>query len=688
MTKRRPKNARPSGSNKSLGNALVNKTEVRRSHTKAGPTIIEHEEGPSKTLASITHENAYTEFFNNADLAGRDFAATREDFKLVNTTEIVNVEDIQSKDFDYLLERWGRCLRIPRRPPRDSYSNAKELEAKETEMFFEWKRDLAKVAEGDGVVLTPFERNLELWRQLWRVLERSDMIVQIVDSRNPLLFRSADLENYANEFNPPKKCVLLVNKADLLSLEQVKIWSNYFKTHSIDAIFWSATSSTEKDDDADEQLSEQLEDVKIESEDTQVPYIKNAEELISTLKQLAGASESSVVVGMVGYPNVGKSSTINRIIGAKKTSVSATPGKTKHFQTLIVDEELTLCDCPGLVMPSFGFSPAEMLLNGILPVDQMHDFFSPVQLLCTRVPRSVFEAMYSVILPKPADFEDPNRPVSAHELLTTMAFMRGFMSAAGIPDSSRAARIVLKDVFHGRMKWIAAPPNFNQREFDKFTVMELPVKDVTKTGETLLQQLNRRNYLIGASTTDRRVDDSFFGANTAAAHIRPVKGRGPVQTVKQHFKGKKEKLRRLHDSSICIMGKIMKQGRVVIMLGGRFAGRKAIVVKPYDDGSNERPYGHALIAGIDKYPRKVTKTMGKKTVARRSTIRPFIRVASYAHLLPTRCVFDLDFDKSIVNKESLKNPAKKRKARTVTKKEFESRYKSGKNKWLFTKLRF
>lgn len=46
------------------------------------------------------------------------------------------------------------------------------------------------------------------------------------------------------------------------------------------------------------------------------------------------------VVGMVGYPNVGKSSTINRILGAKKTSVSATPGKTKHFQTLQIDNEV------------------------------------------------------------------------------------------------------------------------------------------------------------------------------------------------------------------------------------------------------------------------------------------------------------------------------------------------------------
>jgi large subunit GTPase 1 len=91
------------------------------------------------------------------------------------------------------------------------------------------------------------------------------------------------------------------------------------------------------------------------------------QELLKLLKDTAIESRpnaSSVVVGMVGYPNVGKSSTINRIVGAKKTSVSATPGKTKHFQTLIVDDTLTLCDCPGLAMPSLGFSSAEMLLNG------------------------------------------------------------------------------------------------------------------------------------------------------------------------------------------------------------------------------------------------------------------------------------------------------------------------------------
>jgi large subunit GTPase 1 len=74
--------------------------------------------------------------------------------------------------------------------------------------------------EEHELMLTPFEKNLEVWRQLWRVVERSDLIVQIVDARNPLFFRSTDLETYVREIDPRKRCLLLVNKADMLTVKQ------------------------------------------------------------------------------------------------------------------------------------------------------------------------------------------------------------------------------------------------------------------------------------------------------------------------------------------------------------------------------------------------------------------------------------------------------------------------------------
>ena len=78
------------------------------------------------------------------------------------------------------------------------------------------------------------------------------------------------------------------------------------------------------------------------------------------------------------------------------------------------------------------------------------------------------------------------------------------------------------------------------------------------------------------------------------------------------------------------MRKIMKPNKVVLVLSGRYAGRKAIVVKTFDDGSSDKQFGHALVAGIDRYPRKVTNGMGKAKLKKRSKIKPFLKVTTIA----------------------------------------------------------
>lgn len=70
----------------------------------------------------------------------------------------------------------------------------------------------------------------------------------------------------------------------------------------------------------------------------------------------------------------------------------------------------------------------------------------------------------------------------------------------------------------------------------------------------------------------------------------------------------------------------MKAGKVVLVLSGRYSGRKAVVIKNFDDGTSDKQYGHALLAGIDRYPRKVHKRMGKKKIQKRSKIKPFLKV--------------------------------------------------------------
>lgn len=135
------------------------------------------------------------------------------------------------------------------------------------------------------------------------------------------------------------------------------------------------------------------------------------------------------------------------------------------------------------------------------------------------------------------------------------------------------------------------------------------------------------------------------------------------------------------------MGKIMKSGKVVLVLSGRYAGRKAIIMRTFDDGTSDKQYGHALVAGIDRYPRKVTKRMGKSQLKKRSKIKPFLKVLNYNHLMPTRySVPDVTNDKLTVR--DLKDPMKRKKYRFQVRVKFEERYKTGKNKWFFSKLRF
>merc|ERR1712086_1215882 len=71
-------------------------------------------------------------------------------------------------------------------------------------------------------------------------------------------------------------------------------------------------------------------------------------------------------------------------------------------------------------------------------------------------------------------------------------------------------------------------------------------------------------------------------------------------------------------------------------MGGRYAGKKAVVVKVFDDGSKSRPFGHCLVAGVSRPPLKVTKRMSKRKITKRLKIKPFVKYANYNHIMPTR----------------------------------------------------
>lgn len=140
-----------------------------------------------------------------------------------------------------------KTLAIPKRPLWKEGISAKEFERLEREAFLNWRRNLAEEEEKHmNLAITPFEKNIEIWRQLWLVVEKSHVLIQIVDGRNPLFFRSPDLEIYIKDTCKTKDIILLINKSDLLSEEIRRHWADFFIENNIKYIFFSALVEADK----------------------------------------------------------------------------------------------------------------------------------------------------------------------------------------------------------------------------------------------------------------------------------------------------------------------------------------------------------------------------------------------------------------------------------------------------------
>lgn len=438
-------------------------------------------------LRSVTQENALDEFLNTAELADTDFKADKyAQVKIIKVDTSKNpylLTKEQEKKIREVQQEHENKLTVPRRPKWEESMTRFQIDRQEKEAFLEWRRELAKLQENNDLLLTPFERNVEVWRQLWRVVERSDLVVQIVDARNPLLFRAPDLDKYVTELDSRKKNLLLVNKADLLSPKQRKAWAEYFKAKDINYTFFSAFDANqllEREANGEEIIQEEDnastdEDIRIlKIEELEELFMREAPQPLSTLKN--ANDEPILQIGLVGYPNVGKSSTINALIGAKKVSVSSTPGKTKHFQTIHLSDNVLLCDCPGLVFPNFAFTNGELVCSGVLPIDQLREYTGPSQLVAQRIPKYFLEAVYGIAIPIKA-LEDGGTGIpTSQELLVAYARARGYMTQGfGSADEPRSARYILKDYVNGKLLYVHPPPPLDgepmseeeKREFNK-----------------------------------------------------------------------------------------------------------------------------------------------------------------------------------------------------------------------------
>lgn len=486
-------------SQSSLGKSLMNKKrkdDVSKAHT------TDFSE-PQDRLKSVIDQSSLKDFLQEVELSSRNFEALKET-KVKTEHHVIDLNTINNLKPKIKVDD-NMILTIPRRPKWNASTTPEQLTQLENDSFLNWRRNLARIEEELLIdrTMTPFEKNLEVWKQLWRVTEKSDILVQVVDGRNPMFYRCPDLEKYVKEINSLKENILLINKSDLLSDDIRNAWTRYLNANGVNHIFFSAKKEQEKIDT--DKIDEEEAQKEVEEFTENTSRIFTRKNLLTALTRIVlrvrqqkhqsqdvqeqapskiDKSTASkhvvnpdlVVIGMVGYPNVGKSSVINVLSKKKLVGVAAQPGKTKHFQTLYIEKDLMLCDCPGLVFPNFTSNRSEMVCNGVLPIDKLKDYLSPIQYLCLRIPKEVFEALYKYKI----EFKNP----TGSQVLQAYSKNRGHLTGSALPDEAKAARIFLKDLVNGKLLFCALPPDYNKERDGNIiqynTDIVVPIKEEKK----------------------------------------------------------------------------------------------------------------------------------------------------------------------------------------------------------------
>ncbi|KAL6966727.1 GTPase LSG1-2 [Sarracenia purpurea var. burkii] len=560
-----------------LGRALVRHHNQMIQQSKEKGQFYKNQQ--KKVLESVTDISDIDAVIEQADEAARLFSAGNPiPNLLVDPDSSSSISDMTPEERREQQKKEEALhissLRVPRRPPWNAKMSLEELDANERQSFLVWRRTLARLEENDKLVLTPFEKNLDIWRQLWRVVERSDLLVMVVDARDPLFYRCPDLEVYARETDVHKRTLLLINKADLLPFSVRDRWAKYFRLNGILFVFWSAKAASATLEGKNIRFPSEMQD-SLQESDYAGTKIYSREELLARLQSEAeeiamarrkscsslahshgenivgNTTSKNVIVGFVGYPNVGKSSTINALVGEKRTGVTSTPGKTKHFQTLIISDELTLCDCPGLVFPSFTSSRYEMIASGVLPIDRMTEHREAVQVVANRVPRNIIEDVYKIALPKPKPYEPQSRPPLASEFLRSYCASRGYVASSGLPNETRAARQILKDYIDGKLPHFQLPPEMRNDEADLEVAAEPSSLEMQESGSSDSESTPNSEDETGPSLEHVLNDlNSFDVDNGLGPRKVPAKKKPINASHKQHKKPQRKKDRswRVHGS--------------------------------------------------------------------------------------------------------------------------------------------
>ncbi|KAJ1965378.1 nuclear GTP-binding protein nug1 [Dipsacomyces acuminosporus] len=293
------------------------------------------------------------------------------------------------------------------------------------------------------------------YREFQKVVQHADVILEVLDARDPLGTRAPQIERMIMDAGANKRIILILNKIDLVPRDVVEKWLTYLR-HEFPTLAFKASTQEQRSN-----LGQAVAGSK-KASTLNTSECVGAESLIQLLKNYSRNQKikTSITVGAIGFPNVGKSSLINSLKRSRVCGVGSTPGFTKFVQQIHLDKNLKLLDCPGIVFngpakPSQKLDQtamAEMMLRNCIKVELLDDPVTPVDLIVQRCKPEALQAMYNV----PAF-------LNTRDFLVRLARQRGHLKRQGIADVEGAARIVLSDWNKGKIPYYTLPPGMSQK---------------------------------------------------------------------------------------------------------------------------------------------------------------------------------------------------------------------------------
>ena len=295
-----------------------------------------------------------------------------------------------------------------------------------------------------------------------QVIENSDVILEVLDARDPLTCRNKELENKIKSGKNSKKIILVLNKIDLIPVQNAIDWQKYLSNEFPCILFKSNTQTQSTNLSQSNLFDKNLKNQKdYISEVLKGNKSIGGEELLNILKnysRIDGNTKSNIVVGVIGIPNVGKSSLINSLTRGKNVGVSNTPGFTKGLQEVILDNNIRLLDCPGVVMSN----DENSILHNVIRTEDIKEPIEVVGKILKKMSQEYFLNTYNLDITVLKGSE-----LTLEKIIYLVGEKLKKYKKGGVVDLDKSARIIINDWNLGKLKYYSVPPGIDKNIYDQ-----------------------------------------------------------------------------------------------------------------------------------------------------------------------------------------------------------------------------